>query len=227
MIQVGVFSPIPAFRAGLSALLSGDPEIRVAASAPTLTNAEDLPPEVQVAAVTPGGVLVEEMRLHPQMSWVLVGDVEEWGEEIAFLRDGAPEPETTGMARNACGWGVVAAETAADALQAAVRGVAQGMVVFSSVHVAAAATQVVHGKVNGDGGNPAVVNDGGGEPLTPRESEVLRLLAQGLTNKQIAVELHISEHTVKFHVSTIYGKLGASSRAEAVRKGALQGWAPL
>jgi DNA-binding CsgD family transcriptional regulator len=227
MIQVGVFSPIPAFRAGLSALLSGDPEIRVAASAPTLTNGEELPSEVQVAAATPGGVLVEEMRLHPQLSWLLVGDVEEWGEEIAFLREGMPEPETAGLARNAWGWGVVAAETTAEALQAAVRGVTQGMVVFSSSNVAAAATQVGNAKAAGDEVSPAGGDDGTVEPLTPRESEVLRLLAQGLTNKQIALALHISEHTVKFHVSTIYGKLGASSRADAVRKGALQGWAPL
>ncbi len=55
--------------------------------------------------------------------------------------------------------------------------------------------------------------------LTERESEVLGLLAQGLANKQIAARLGISEHTVKFHVSAIYSKLGASSRTEAVRLG--------
>jgi DNA-binding NarL/FixJ family response regulator len=59
--------------------------------------------------------------------------------------------------------------------------------------------------------------------LTPRETQVLQLLAQGLANKQIARALGISEHTIKFHVSSIYGKLGVGNRTEAVRVGARQG----
>ena len=62
-----------------------------------------------------------------------------------------------------------------------------------------------------------------GGPLTDRETEVLGLLAKGLANKQIAVELGISEHTVKFHVSSIYTKLDASSRTQAVREGLRRG----
>ena len=54
------------------------------------------------------------------------------------------------------------------------------------------------------------------EPLTPREREVLQMLAQGRGNKEIAARLKISEHTVKFHVASILGKLGASTRTEAV-----------
>jgi DNA-binding NarL/FixJ family response regulator len=61
------------------------------------------------------------------------------------------------------------------------------------------------------------------EPLTERESEVLQYLARGLANKQIAATLGISEHTVKFHVSSIYAKLGATNRTEAVRTGVKQG----
>ena len=53
-------------------------------------------------------------------------------------------------------------------------------------------------------------------PLTPRENEVLQLLAQGMTNKAIALDLGITDHTVKFHVNAIMGKLGAQSRTEAV-----------
>lgn len=61
------------------------------------------------------------------------------------------------------------------------------------------------------------------EALTSRELEVLRLMAQGQQNKEIAADLVISERTVKFHVSSILGKLGAGNRTEAVRIAAQQG----
>jgi two-component system, NarL family, response regulator YdfI len=61
------------------------------------------------------------------------------------------------------------------------------------------------------------------QPLTPREVEVLTMLAEGLANKAIAKRLQISEHTVKFHVGSIFSKLNASSRTEAVTLGARQG----
>jgi two-component system, NarL family, nitrate/nitrite response regulator NarL len=61
------------------------------------------------------------------------------------------------------------------------------------------------------------------EELTPREIEVLQLVAEGLPNKQIALRLGISEHTVKFHVDAILGKLGAHSRTEAVTRAARLG----
>ena len=61
------------------------------------------------------------------------------------------------------------------------------------------------------------------EPLTPREVQVLELLAEGLPNKAIAVRLHISDQTVKFHVSSISGKLGAKNRTDAVRRAVRRG----
>src|SRR5262245_25804579 len=62
------------------------------------------------------------------------------------------------------------------------------------------------------------------EPLTAREIEVLELVAEGLSNKGIAERLGISDQTVKFHVASIYGKLDASNRADAVRKALRRGW---
>jgi len=61
------------------------------------------------------------------------------------------------------------------------------------------------------------------EPLTPRELQVLRLLAGGFANKHIAHDLRISEHTAKFHVGRILGKLDAATRAEAVAIGLRDG----
>lgn len=61
------------------------------------------------------------------------------------------------------------------------------------------------------------------EALTPREIEVLRSMAEGRGNKEIAARLGISEHTVKFHVASVMGKLGAASRTEAVTLGIRRG----
>ena len=56
------------------------------------------------------------------------------------------------------------------------------------------------------------------EHMTPRERQVLDLLGEGLSNRAIAERLGISDHTVKFHVAAVYGKLRATTRAEAVRR---------
>ena len=71
------------------------------------------------------------------------------------------------------------------------------------------------GAIPGDDGNP--------EHLTRREREVLEMMADGFSNKEIAAQLSISAHTVKFHISPILGKLGASSRTEAASIGLRRG----
>ena len=65
------------------------------------------------------------------------------------------------------------------------------------------------------------------ESLTSRELQVIELLAQGLSNKSIATRLGISDQTVKFHVASICGKLGAANRTEAARKALRVGLIPL
>lgn len=61
------------------------------------------------------------------------------------------------------------------------------------------------------------------ETLTEREHDVLALVADGQSNRQVATALGISEHTVKFHLASIFGKLGASTRTEAVHRGLRHG----
>jgi DNA-binding NarL/FixJ family response regulator len=73
---------------------------------------------------------------------------------------------------------------------------------------------------------PPVAGEGG-EGLTPREREVLDLLAEGLPNRAIAARLGISEHTAKFHVNAVLGKLGVESRAEAIVRAARLGMVAL
>jgi DNA-binding NarL/FixJ family response regulator len=108
------------------------------------------------------------------------------------------------------GWGVVPPDAPSEELGAAVAAVAQGFTVLPK-DLAERLLDV-----------PAAVEELS-DPLTARESEVLDLLGGGLSNKMIARELHISEHTVKFHISSLYSKLGVSNRAEAVSQGARHG----
>ncbi|MFQ5382718.1 MAG: LuxR C-terminal-related transcriptional regulator, partial [Dehalococcoidia bacterium] len=107
-------------------------------------------------------------------------------------------------------------------------GDADGSQVAAAVAAAAAGLLTVSPSfrlVPGDGGR-STPNSGpasGGENLSPRELDVLTLIADGLPNKAIALELGISENTVKFHAASILGKLGAASRAEAVMLAARRG----
>ena len=107
-------------------------------------------------------------------------------------------------------WGILPTEASAEELTAAIHGLSQGLIV--------GAPTLLFESDNGP-------LDRG--PLTERESEVLNLLAEGLANKQIALTLGISEHTVKFHVSSIYTKLNVTNRTEALREGLRGGWIAL
>jgi NarL family two-component system response regulator YdfI len=113
-----------------------------------------------------------------------------------------------------------------DALRAGVRGILPRDV--STAEVAAAIEAVAAGLVvlhpqSVEGASMRVSLALPVESLSPREIEVLRLMAEGLSNKTIAWRLSISEHTVKFHVNSIFSKLGAGTRTEAVMLGVRQG----
>ena len=112
-------------------------------------------------------------------------------------------------------WGVLPIEASAEELQAAVRAVYEGLIVATPALLKPMLAPI----------HAISASDGDQEPtsLTERENQVLQLLARGLPNKQIALQLGISEHTVKFHVSAIYAKLQAANRTEAVRSGVLRG----
>jgi len=92
---------------------------------------------------------------------------------------------------------------------------------FASLSAARAAAAAVDGIVIAPA-SPADA-DADPDPLTRRELEVLELIAQGLPNKQIAARLGISDQTVKFHVASIAGKLGAANRTDIVRRAARRG----
>lgn len=125
-----------------------------------------------------------------------------------FLSDDQPNARV--LTRSLRVWGVLPTDASAEELTAAVHALSQGLIVGTSTLLFESESgPLSHG------------------PLTDRESEVLGLLAKGLANKQIAMTLGISEHTVKFHVSSIYAKLNVTNRTEAVREGLRGGWIAL
>jgi DNA-binding NarL/FixJ family response regulator len=114
------------------------------------------------------------------------------------------------MTRSHRVWGVLPSDASAEELNAAIHALSQGLIVGTATLLFETENEPLERG-----------------PLTERELEVLGLLSQGLANKQIALELGISEHTVKFHVSSIYTKLHVTNRTEAVREGLRGGWIAL
>ncbi len=147
----------------------------------------------------------------------LAAIVREAGFEIAELSDGVDVVLADGADGSPAGAPVLALG-AAEAGQAGLlpRGV-------SPAQIDAALRAVAAGLIvrTAEPPRPSFDAIGEGEPplLTPREIEVLAAIGSGSSNKAVARRLGISEHTVKFHVESLFRKLGAASRAEAVHKG--------
>lgn len=188
--------------AGLAAVLAGDPELQVVGQVETGADwgetLERFDPHVVVWDLgwEAGEALqdaLEQTRAFPPL--------------LALVTDtGQVHQMWTAGVR-----GILPRDVDLGALRAAIHALTTGLAVFDP--------EILRGLVS-----PRGEGTGGPEsPLTPRETEVLRLLADGLTNRGIASELQISEHTVKFHVNSIMGKLNAESRTEAaviaMRKG--------
>lgn len=119
------------------------------------------------------------------------------------------------------GWAVLPANAAAEQIRAALSAADAGLALMPPDAVPAdrgiALTNDLQRGAEADEG------EGVREPLTPREREVLDLLARGLSNRAIAAGLGISEHTAKFHVASVLAKLGAANRADAVRRAIRRG----
>ncbi len=210
MIKVAVVASTPAVRAGLRVLLSDGESVEVITEAASLTDVQPLPPDTHVLVMADDSAAGPELFL----DWELTEGV-----AVLWLVDEETDVEGFNSELFARSWGVLPMESSAEELLAAISALYQGMVVGSVTFMNRLLS--FHPGILGVEINAAV--EPLIEPLTDREIQVLGLVAQGLANKQIAIALAISEHTVKFHVSSIYAKLGAASRTEAVRLGVLQG----
>ena len=128
------------------------------------------------------------------------------------------DPQVSARALRMGARAVLPAELARPQLLAALEAVSRGFVVTMPAEAETIIAATSQTSASATNGVEELL-----EPLTPREYEVLRMLAFGLANKEIAGRLNISEHTVKFHVAAILGKLGAASRTEAVALGIRHG----
>ncbi len=204
MIHVFIAALTPTIRAGLRAMLSS-PTIQIIGEAATLAG--------------PAATALDQSDVVVLANPELLGDMLPLSEleqlpAIVILSEES-EPVATLRTLPVRGWGIVMPNAPADELQAAVAAVAHGLIVMPQV--------LGENLLSNPPTAVADDNEPPGEPLTAREREVLELLSQGLSNKLIARALEISEHTVKFHVSSIYAKLGVASRTEAINRGARRG----
>jgi DNA-binding NarL/FixJ family response regulator len=200
MIRVFVAAPTAALRVALRARLDG-PGIAVIGDGPTPDGA---PLDVDVLVIGDAERLL-----------VGTGGLPETGARAVVALADDERPARTLRALPLRGWAIVSRDAPAVELRAATTAAAQGFTVLP----ATLANRLLPGRL-------AVADEGLDErlePLTPREREVLELLAHGLSNRQIAERLGISEHTAKFHVAAVSAKLGASSRTEAVSRGVRRG----
>jgi DNA-binding NarL/FixJ family response regulator len=199
--RVVIIAPTPALRAGLRALLDA-PELRVVGESGVLAG-----PAADLGAADVL-LLADEAPL-PELGRLLGGE----GRIGVVLLADDERPAASLRTLPLIGWGLVPRDTSPAELQAAVIAVGQGLVVLPPAIAARLLVQ-----------RPTEATiDADMEPLTSRELEVLELMGRGLPNKQIARSLQISEHTVKFHISSIFAKLRAASRTDAVGRAARQG----
>ena len=193
MIYVTIVSPNHALRVGLREMLENRPGVRVVGEVVRLEDVNEAETEVAILA------LVAPTR---------GAENKDFG--ILFLTDDIESLRLT-LTSGIRAWGVLPSEVSGDELAAGIAAVAEGLWV--------GAPGLVVGLMRLPKGEDDAGEESLAEPLTAREKEVLQQMAEGLANKQIALELGISEHTVKFHLSALYAKLGAASRTEAVKRG--------
>ena len=196
MIKLAIAAESAVVRAGLEALVASHPGIDLAGAYPDLSAVEALRPDVVLAAFSL--------------------------DELAPPSDGhAPAIVLLTSERNPA-WTQEAVRLGVRALLSRDAGAAE---ILAAVEAAASGMAVVDPReletLLGPTGSSPVVSET--HTLTARELEVLRMMAEGAANKTIAWKLGISDHTVKFHVASILGKLKAASRTEAVTIGVRSG----
>jgi DNA-binding NarL/FixJ family response regulator len=208
MIRVLIVAAYASVRAGLHALLADADDLEILGEVGGSAELERVLPGLRPDVLLLDSEAEDGARVVEALS----------GGEVGVVILGEDREEITALAGIALpGWAYLLKEADGQEIAGAVRAVAAGLVALDRGLASLLATPSPAARAaRAEPGLPD-------EALTARESEVLQLMAQGLPNKQIAVRLRISAHTVKFHVAAILAKLGAASRTEAVTLGVRRG----
>jgi DNA-binding NarL/FixJ family response regulator len=208
LIRVLVWAKSAIMRAGLESLVRADSRFEVASSerhaGDLLTSVRELAPDV---------VLLDGGNGINAALWAESWSTPEAPEAVVLL-ESVQRAEVLRVLRSGVR-GLLLREAHPEEIAAALAAANNGLAVMSP--------EIVDVLVPASAEPPTADELPPGEPLTPRENLVLALLADGAGNKEIANRLGISEHTVKFHVSSILNKLGAATRTEAVARGYKEG----
>jgi NarL family two-component system response regulator YdfI len=208
VIRVFIVAASPLIRAGLQSMLA-DSRLDIVGSAADLDSISG-----QLVDVEPDVVLVEAGAHAQEELLNALEDAEVAQEYAVIVLSEQPKTAWLSKALRAGVRAVLPRDANPEQLRAALEAAAAGLVVIHPSELDTVLSATV---------GPSAPLDELLEPLTRREREVLQMLAAGLGNKEIAARLAISDHTVKFHVASILGKLGASTRTEAVSAGIRRG----
>jgi DNA-binding NarL/FixJ family response regulator len=195
VIRLAIAAPAAVTRAGLEALAASNPNIQLAGAFDDLSAVEAVAADVVLAALPLSELAPAEAH----------------APAYVLLAAGTDPPAWTAEALRLGVRAILPRDASAGEILAAVEAAAAGLALIQPQELERllAAAPV-----------PAAAQPSN---LTPRELEVLRMMAEGAANKTIAWKLEISEHTVKFHVASILAKLGAGTRTEAVAVGVRRG----
>src|SRR5438552_1609931 len=203
-MRVFILAPTPMMQAGLHALLTSN-AIQIIGTSAQPTALSDVATDIDVVVVADELLLEGIAPILANICMVA----------LVVLTNNEEHLLPRLRAFDVRGWGMVPLDASAAQLQAAVQAVAQELVMLPKEQM----QRLYEKRTLIEVFNNETLD----ETLTTREREVLELVGQGLSNKLIARQLQISEHTVKFHISSISSKLGASSRTDAVTRGLRHG----
>jgi len=207
MIRIALISPTLTLRVGLRALLGDADDVTVVGEGSSLAESDLYAEEEEADVLVLAAASFSRADLDDRLA-----EAQTPPALLLLVDEQTDIPNLAKLPLRA--WGVLSLESSEEELQAALRALHEGLIAGTpNLLEALLARRPAAGEAQ----------ESLAEALTPREIEVLQLLSEGLANKQIALELEISEHTVKFHISSIYSKLWATNRAEAVRLGIQRG----
>jgi two-component system, NarL family, response regulator YdfI len=206
-IRIAVMATSAVRRAKLESIVRSHAEFQLAGSFGAVASLMSFARSTELDVIVIDSDSIHDLLLEPisEAAIVLITEVSDARSVARLLRIGVRA--------------ILSTESDPDNVLSAIYAVYDGLVLLST------ATAESLAAVYGD--QPLEVEDEMSEEITSRETDVLRMLAEGLVNKEIAARLGISEHTVKFHISSILDKLGASTRTEAVTLGIRRGLIPI